>query len=67
MAMVIMGKLDSTSTVRSVGSHDYGARLQIWEQAARSLLYMLQFGVGYFVMLLAMYYNGGLHPSLSIS
>ena len=60
-------KLDSTSTVRSVGSHEYGAtRLKIWEQAARSLLYMLQFGVGYFVMLLAMYYNGRLHPILQI-
>ena len=54
-------KLDSTSTVRSVGSYEYrAAKLKIWEQAARSLLYMLQFGVGYFVMLLAMYYNGGL-------
>ena len=33
---------------------------KIWEQAVRSLLYMMQFTVGYFVMLLAMYYNGKL-------
>lgn len=35
-------------------------RLRVWHQAVRSLLYMLQFAVGYFVMLLAMYYNGAL-------
>lgn len=35
-------------------------RLRVWQQAVRSLLYMLQFAVGYFVMLLAMYYNGTL-------
>lgn len=29
-----------------------------WQQIVRSILYVLQFGVGYFVMLLAMYYNG---------
>ena len=28
------------------------------QQISRSFLYVLQFGVGYFVMLLAMYYNG---------
>lgn len=33
-------------------------RLEVWQQVVRSLLYMLQFAVGYFVMLLAMYYNG---------
>ncbi|KAI9678221.1 MAG: Copper Transporter integral membrane protein that functions in high affinity copper transport [Caeruleum heppii] len=32
--------------------------LKVWQQAVRSLLFMLQFAVGYFVMLLAMYYNG---------
>lgn len=34
------------------------SRLKLWQHMIRSLLYMLQFAVGYFVMLLAMYYNG---------
>ncbi|KAL1908906.1 Copper Transporter integral membrane protein that functions in high affinity copper transport [Sporothrix stenoceras] len=33
-------------------------RPKLWQQIIRSILYVLQFGVGYFVMLLAMYYNG---------
>lgn len=33
-------------------------RPSVLQQIARSILYVLQFGVGYFVMLLAMYYNG---------
>ncbi len=32
--------------------------LKVWQQMVRSVLYMLQFAVAYFVMLLAMYYNG---------
>lgn len=28
------------------------------QQAVRALIYMVQFGMAYFVMLLAMYYNG---------
>lgn len=56
-------KLHNASvTVRAArssgGGGDYTARLKVWEQALRSLLFMMQFGVGYFVMLLAMYYNG---------
>ncbi|KAH6612194.1 Ctr copper transporter family-domain-containing protein [Chaetomium sp. MPI-SDFR-AT-0129] len=35
-----------------------GYRPSIFEQAIRALLHMLQFAVAYFVMLLAMYYNG---------
>ena len=35
-----------------------GPRLKWWQHVIRSLLYMLQFAVGYFIMLLAMYYNG---------
>jgi copper transporter 1 len=34
------------------------ARPNIVEQAIRALLHMLQFAVAYFIMLLAMYYNG---------
>lgn len=33
-------------------------RPSVVQQAIRSLLHMLQFAVAYFVMLLAMYYNG---------
>ncbi len=33
-------------------------KLKLWQQMIRSLLYMLQFAVGYLIMLLAMYYNG---------
>lgn len=36
-------------------------------QLFRALLHMLQFGVAYFVMLLAMYYNGVQTPSSSFS
>lgn len=32
--------------------------LRWWQQLVRSFLFMVQFAVGYFVMLLAMYYNG---------
>ncbi|KAK4164040.1 Ctr copper transporter family-domain-containing protein [Cladorrhinum sp. PSN259] len=35
-----------------------GYRPAVWEQAVRALLHVLQFAVAYFVMLLAMYYNG---------
>ncbi|KAL1622673.1 copper transporter complex subunit Ctr4 [Neofusicoccum ribis] len=34
------------------------APLRWWQHLLRSLLFMVQFAVGYFVMLLAMYYNG---------
>ncbi|OMP83947.1 Copper transport protein ctr4 [Diplodia seriata] len=34
------------------------APLKWWQQLVRSALFMVQFAVGYFVMLLAMYYNG---------
>ncbi|KIH93712.1 solute carrier family 31 (copper transporter), member 1 [Sporothrix brasiliensis 5110] len=33
-------------------------RPSVLQQMIRSVLFVLQFGVGYFVMLLAMYYNG---------
>jgi Ctr copper transporter family len=42
----------------SLGRHSDHWQLKGWQQAIRSLLYMLQFAVGYFVMFLAMYYNG---------
>ncbi len=33
-------------------------RLRLWQHLARAALFTVQFAVGYFVMLLAMYYNG---------
>ncbi|KAI4859009.1 Ctr-domain-containing protein [Hypoxylon rubiginosum] len=35
-----------------------GTRPSLVEQALRALLHMIQFAVAYFIMLLAMYYNG---------
>ncbi|RYO84324.1 hypothetical protein DL766_008896 [Monosporascus sp. MC13-8B] len=35
-----------------------GTRPNVFEQALRALLHMVQFAVAYFIMLLAMYYNG---------
>ena len=54
------GKSNALIAVRPRGGTDYKARLRLWQQVVRSALYMMQFAVGYFVMLLAMYYNGKL-------
>ncbi len=35
-----------------------GDQLKLWQHLLRSALFMVQFAVGYFVMLLAMYFNG---------
>ncbi|KAI9887362.1 MAG: Copper Transporter integral membrane protein that functions in high affinity copper transport [Watsoniomyces obsoletus] len=43
-----------------------GSQLKLWQQMVRSLLYMVQFAVGYFIMLLAMYYNGYIIISIFI-
>lgn len=40
----------------SQGSHI--DQLKLWQHLLRSTLFMVQFAVGYFVMLLAMYFNG---------
>ena len=61
------GKPNTSVTVREANSGDYAARLKVWEHAVRSLLYMLQFAVGYMVMLLAMYYNGTCSSVFDIS
>jgi solute carrier family 31 (copper transporter), member 1 len=42
----------------TAGSAALGFRHDVFAQAVRALLHMLQFAVAYFVMLLAMYYNG---------
>ncbi|KAI6082481.1 Ctr copper transporter family-domain-containing protein [Hypoxylon rubiginosum] len=49
-------KMAPRATTDSV-SHT-GYRPKIWEQAIRALLHTAQFVVAYFLMLLAMYYNG---------
>jgi copper transporter 1 len=48
---------NTTTTVASQVA-DSRFRPSILQQAVRALLHMLQFAVAYFVMLLAMYYNG---------
>ena len=40
-----------------------GAQLRLWQHVIRSFLYMMQFAVGYFIMLLAMYFNGAFFES----
>ncbi|KAF2031085.1 Ctr copper transporter [Setomelanomma holmii] len=48
----------STATAAHVPASPQRFRPSIVQQAIRALLHMLQFAVAYFVMLLAMYYNG---------
>jgi solute carrier family 31 (copper transporter), member 1 len=40
--------------------------LKLWQHAVRCLLYTVQFAVGYFIMLLAMYYNGESYIQVSL-
>ena len=48
-----------TNIVRVRASRvEYKAQLRLWQHVIRSFLYMMQFAVGYFIMLLAMYFNG---------
>lgn len=49
-------KTPATATGPAPAVHKF--RPSILQQAVRALLHMLQFAVAYFVMLLAMYYNG---------
>lgn len=46
------------STITCAGAASTKFRPTIAQQAIRALLHMVQFAVAYFVMLLAMYYNG---------
>lgn len=51
---------ETASTSRK-GLDSQGSRidqLKLWQHLLRSTLFMVQFAVGYFVMLLAMYFNG---------
>ncbi|KAI1850337.1 hypothetical protein JX266_004195 [Neoarthrinium moseri] len=49
---------DERGVPACVTSGDRGFRPSILEQAVRALLHTVQFAVAYFIMLLAMYYNG---------
>ncbi|KAH9861875.1 hypothetical protein J1614_011628 [Plenodomus biglobosus] len=48
----------TTSSAACVAGAAQKFRPSILQQAVRALLHMLQFAVAYFIMLLAMYYNG---------
>ncbi|KAL4930004.1 high-affinity Cu transporter CTR3 [Aspergillus undulatus] len=48
----------ATTTAATASSQLFRVRPNIVEQFVRALLHMLQFAVAYFVMLLAMYFNG---------
>lgn len=48
----------NTTTPLQCAVPPQGFRPTIFEQAIRAFLHMVQFAVAYFVMLLAMYYNG---------
>lgn len=57
------GADDKTSSASATPPHQDqvrlgGSRPSVLEQAVRALLHMVQFAVAYFIMLLAMYYNG---------
>ncbi|KAI0836716.1 Ctr copper transporter family-domain-containing protein [Hypoxylon sp. FL0890] len=47
-----------TTPINQGVAHSGSFRPTILEQAVRALLHMVQFAVAYFIMLLAMYYNG---------
>lgn len=52
---------DTSKAPATVAAHSPATqkfRPNVFQQAIRALLHMLQFAVAYFVMLLAMYYNG---------
>ncbi|OAL01405.1 Ctr-domain-containing protein [Phaeosphaeriaceae sp. SRC1lsM3a] len=51
-------KNTTTATALPIAAAAPRFRPSILQQAVRALLHMLQFAVAYFVMLLAMYYNG---------
>jgi solute carrier family 31 (copper transporter), member 1 len=51
------GKSVAATAVRRLG-HRNAFKSNVSQQFIRALLHMLQFGVAYFIMLLAMYYNG---------
>ena len=61
------GKANPSISIRSAGDFDHKAHLKLWQHLVRSFLYMMQFAVGYLVMLLAMYYNGTPPQSVALA
>ncbi|OAT05222.1 high affinity copper transporter [Blastomyces gilchristii SLH14081] len=60
---IIMSPKSTSSSLGSpvetpIGPGNRAPRPTLLQHTARSLLHMVQFGVAYFIMLLAMYYNG---------
>ncbi|KAL2823680.1 Ctr copper transporter [Aspergillus cavernicola] len=56
----------ATTTATAAASQPLRIRPTLIEQAVRALLHLLQFAVAYFVMLLAMYFNGYIIISIFI-
>lgn len=54
----VKGPSTSSTAPLQCAPRPQGFRPSIFEQAIRALLHMVQFAVAYFIMLLAMYYNG---------
>ncbi|KAI0386954.1 Ctr-domain-containing protein [Hypomontagnella monticulosa] len=52
------GATANSAPIRQIVTQSGGVRPSVLEQAVRALLHMVQFAVAYFIMLLAMYYNG---------
>ncbi len=51
-------KTRALATTALTSSNVRGFRPDVFQQIIRALLHMVQFAVAYFIMLLAMYYNG---------
>jgi copper transporter 1 len=60
------GKTPALTTVVSSGSNVKTFRPNVLQQVIRALFHMVQFAVAYFIMLLAMYYNGYIIISITI-
>jgi copper transporter 1 len=52
------GKTPALATTAPTSSNVRGFRQNVFQQIIRALFHMVQFAVAYFIMLLAMYYNG---------
>jgi copper transporter 1 len=59
-------KVATTANITSVDAPARKFRPDFLQQAIRALLHMAQFAVAYFIMLLAMYYNGYIIISIII-
>jgi solute carrier family 31 (copper transporter), member 1 len=60
------GKMPALVTILTGGTTGGKLRPNVFQQVVRALFHMLQFAVAYFIMLLAMYYNGYIIISIII-